>query len=115
MIWHRRATRVFDSTRPQLAVPLMTADDGEKRAFARFSAEQAAATERAHKQRLLRRIADALQVTDGTFVQSEVLPLINDSDLNTEGEALLHAYRRIHDPEERQRLLALVQEVAERS
>lgn len=71
---------------------------------------------------LLRRIAEALQVPPETLHRPSkaAVPAPNAGDvgepsLDGECEALLHAYRRIHDPEMRQRLLILVREVAERA
>jgi|SRR3954470_7141041 hypothetical protein len=70
----------------------------------------------------VRRVADALQVDQSVLYNppSAVAPTREtDGDrssgagLDQECEALLHAYRRIRDPEERQRLLVLVQEAAE--
>lgn len=67
---------------------------------------------------LLRRIAEALQVPLSTLYRppnavgagspSEVVP-------DSECEALLHAYRRIPDPEMRRRLLTLMQAAAEQT
>jgi hypothetical protein len=97
-------------------------DDGEEHALDRSFAGQAAAMERARKMRLLRRIADALQAPDATLhgttnppIRFETAPSRNEADLDGECGALLQAYRLIQDPKTRQRLLALVEEAAERT
>jgi|SRR4051794_8786087 hypothetical protein len=73
--------------------------------------------------RTLRRVAAALQVPPSTLYSplnavSPTRGFGNDqgpTDLDRECAALLHAYRRIPDPEKRQRLLAIMQETAERA
>jgi hypothetical protein len=71
----------------------------------------------------LRRVADALQVPEAMLYNpaDTVAPMRNaDSDspnrtdLDQERVALLRAYASISDPEERSRILTLVQEAAER-
>ena len=70
----------------------------------------------------LERIADALQVPaamlfnpPNAVIPARVVGGAPNHDLDQECEALLHAYRCISDPAERQRLLSLVQAIAERS
>jgi hypothetical protein len=74
------------------------------------------------KNELLGRIADALQVPPAVLYNSPtaITPArtanidgSTDNNLDQNCEALLHAYRRIRDPEMRHRLLTLVQEAAE--
>jgi hypothetical protein len=73
---------------------------------------------------LMGRIASALQVSEAALydLPNAVTPSRSAGTAGTlalnhkqDCEALLRAYRRIRDPEERQRLLALVEEVAERT
>ena len=74
---------------------------------------------------LLRRIAGALQVPPsalyslpnavGVGPPSEAATVAVDSDIESECAALLLAYKRIHDPEMRRRLLTLIQATAERT
>jgi hypothetical protein len=69
--------------------------------------------------RLLGRIADALQVPPSALYAPPIrvgIAAQPDAPGGVEYECvlLLDAYRRIHDPVERRRLLALVQEAAER-
>jgi hypothetical protein len=74
---------------------------------------------------LLRRIADALQMPPSTLYRlpnavdavapSKAAPVAVDSDIEIECAALLLAYRRIHDPKMRCRLLALIQAEAKRT
>jgi hypothetical protein len=68
------------------------------------------------------RVADALQVDQSVLYNPpNAVALTRETNgnrssgagLDQDCEALLHAYRRIRDPEERQRLLVLVQEAAE--
>ena len=71
----------------------------------------------------LRRIAGALQVPPsalyappnavGSASQSGSSPVAFDGRIEDECLTLLRAYQRIRDPEERRRLLALVDEAAE--
>lgn len=96
-------------------------DDGYGRAFS-FAPEDQAAAERARKMRLLKRIADVLQLPQATLhgtsdplVGSEADPSSGKADLDEACAALLLAYRRISDPEIRRRILILAQEAAERS
>lgn len=68
--------------------------------------------------RLVMHIAEALQVSPAELYNppTAVAPTREaaaDGILEQESKALLHAYRRIQDPKERQRLLAIVQEAAE--
>lgn len=49
-----------------------------------------------------------------TVMPSEARAVISD-DIDGDGAKLLHAYRRIRDPEARRRILSLVQAMAERS
>ena len=74
--------------------------------------------------RLLERIAGALQVPRAALYElpdaaSSVQGLVDGgttvAGLERECTALLRTYQRIQDPEERRRLLALVQEAAERA
>lgn len=74
--------------------------------------------------RLIGRIAEALQVSPAALynpLEAVAIGRGADTDkasstsLDQDCLALLHAYRRIQDPKERQRLLALVQEAAERT
>jgi hypothetical protein len=73
---------------------------------------------------LVERIASALHVSPAVLYNppSAVAPTRGadngdrpSASLDRECEALLYAYRRIRDPKERQRLLALVDEAAERT
>lgn len=68
--------------------------------------------------RLMMHIADALHVPPAEFYKPPAaVALGRETDsavLEQECEALLGAYRRIRDPGKRQRLIALVQDVAER-
>ena len=72
--------------------------------------------------RLLKRIADALQVSPAALYDSPNASTLvrkanshdaTDRDLDQDCKALLDAYRCISDPEERCRVLALVQAAAE--
>ena len=71
----------------------------------------------------LQRIADALQVTPAVLYQPQnaieaVKPAVQaKGDGSREGECatLIHAFLRISDPEERRRILVLVQASAERA
>lgn len=74
------------------------------------------------KNQLLERIADALQVAPAVFYNppNAITPTgvaggpgTTAIELEQECDALSHAYRRIHDPEMRLRLLGLVQAAAE--
>jgi len=72
------------------------------------------------RSRILGEIADALQVPLATLYSARSTPVPArraDGDggayLDDECEALLCAYKRIHDPEARRRLLSLVQAAAE--
>ncbi|WP_267360939.1 hypothetical protein [Methylobacterium sp. GC_Met_3] len=72
--------------------------------------------------KLLSRIADALQVPQAALYQPPNAVTLGRgahgdgaADLDRDCAALLHAFRRIGDLEERHRLLALVQAVAERT
>lgn len=74
--------------------------------------------------RLIGRIAGALQVPPASLYDlpnAASYPRVagsgdaSSTSLGQDCEALLRAYRRIQDPKERQRLLALVQEAAERA
>ncbi|MEE7504950.1 hypothetical protein ACLBXO_08795 [Methylobacterium sp. C33D] len=61
--------------------------------------------------RLLRRIADALQVPAASLYGPRG-PERDAGGRADEADALLNAYRRIDDPEIRHRVLALVQDLA---
>ncbi|WP_187294336.1 hypothetical protein [Methylobacterium sp. B1] len=68
--------------------------------------------------RLVTRIAGALQVQPDVLYAPDAANARTHSakdgaDLDQQCEALLHAYRRIRDPEERRRLLLLVQDASE--
>lgn len=96
-------------------------DDGEAHAVGFARVDTAAASERARLQRLLRRVADALQVPEASLydavARSSPTKTGSDApgdDLASQCAALERAFRRIRDPEERRRLLALVQAAAER-
>ena len=72
------------------------------------------------KNQLLERIADALQVAPAVLYNppNAVTPAQTAGgalDLEQSCEALLRAYRRISDPDERRCLLAFVQAAAERT
>jgi hypothetical protein len=71
---------------------------------------------------LLRRIASALEVPPAalygppdTVAPARGRDQATNADLDQECTALLHAFRRIRDPETRLRLLALVQKDAEQT
>lgn len=76
------------------------------------------------RSQLLERIANSLQVPAATFycppnavepgAQSTAALAVSERP-EVEDEALLHAYRRIRDPETRRRLLVLVQAAADRT
>ncbi|MGU3665574.1 hypothetical protein ACLBX9_15445 [Methylobacterium sp. A49B] len=96
-------------------------DDGKVRAADFVAATGTAASERARRVRLLRRVADALQVPESSLYDTVRGPLppedgssATDEDRERQCAALLRAYRRIQDPAERRRLLELVQATAER-
>lgn len=95
-------------------------DDGKARAFGFAPVDPAAASDRARKLRLLRRVADALQVSEASLYgtvdsTSPIVATEPGTDLDGQCAALLLAFRRIGDPEERRRLLALVEAIAERA
>jgi hypothetical protein len=72
---------------------------------------------RSETRRLVSRIAEALKVAPITLYEPPrpdgAMAAIPDDDLEGACEALLRAYRSIHDPAERRRLLIVVQEAAE--
>ena len=95
-------------------------DDGEARAFGFPLPDSVAASEQARMRRLLRRVAEALQVPEASLYGAAGSPsatgggpAVLEDDLEGQCTALLHAYRNIRDPEARRRLLALVQAASE--
>jgi hypothetical protein len=96
-------------------------DDGKVRASDFAAVTRTAASERARRMRLLRRVADALQVPEASLYATVRGPLASDDgssgddrDRESQCAALLLAYRRIQDPAVRRRLLELVQATAKR-
>lgn len=96
-------------------------DDGEARTFGFPPLDSVAASEQARMRRLLQRVAEALQVTEASLygagaslatLGAEQAGL--EADLEVQCAALLHAFRHVRDPEERRRLLAIVQAASER-
>ena len=95
-------------------------DDERARAFGFAPVDPAASSDRARKLRLLRRVADALQVSEASLYgivdpPSPIEATDPGCDIDGQCAALLLAFRRIADPEERRRLLALVEAIAERA
>ena len=82
--------------------------------------DSVAASEQARMRRLLRRVAEALQVPEASLYGTVTSPsetgvgrAVLEVDLAGQCSALLDAYRNIRDPEERRRLLALVEAASE--
>lgn len=64
--------------------------------------------------RTLQRIAGALQIPLSVLYNaSDTVGTASSNDITSECLTLLRAYQRIRDPEERRRLLALVDEAAQ--
>lgn len=80
-------------------------------------ADGAPSWNRSRTRRLVGRIAETLKVAPITLYEPPEpdwgRAVIQDDDLEGACEALLRAYRSIHDPAERRRLLIIVQDAAE--